>query len=406
MKCRRILVSLTVLLVAVGLSVPASAGQPSFQGLGYDPGWHAITRVSDVSADGRVVVGTTNLLGGPDQAFRWTEAEGMIPLTGLPEGMSGSSAWAVSADGEVIVGDCVEPHSVIQSEFVVRAFRWTRSGGMESLPRLSQMLDTTASGVSADGGTVVGNTFRFRAPFRWVASGEVQSLDRLVGHFGSRARAVSGDGSAVAGDSTGIRRSWQAWRWTASEGTVGLGDPPGGPSSSGAEAISADGTTVVGWSEAVEWFLLFRWTAEEVLAFRWTAEEGMVTLGDLPGGSVDSVALDVSADGSIIVGESDGALGGEAFIWDGAHGMRSLKTVLTEEYGLDLSGWELGRAEGISDDGMTIVGEGVNPMGFDEAWIAVVPEPGVLAFMVAGGVFASFRRRRGRAAARLVRPGA
>jgi hypothetical protein len=43
---------------------------------------------------------------------------------------------------------------------------------------------------------------------------------------------------------------------------------------------------------------------------------------------------------------------------------------LTEEYGLDLSGWTLYSATGISDDGKVIVGNGFNPMGLAEAWIA------------------------------------
>ena len=63
---------------------------------------------------------------------------------------------------------------------------------------------------------------------------------------------------------------------------MGLGTPgPAGTFNfSVAEAVSADGSTVVGrlgrpgWSEA----------------FRWTSETGMVGLGDLPGGAVMGVS--------------------------------------------------------------------------------------------------------------------
>ena len=48
--------------------------------------------------------------------------------------------------------------------------------------------------------------------------------------------------------------------------------------------------------------------------------------------------------------------------------MRNLKTVLENDYGLDLTGWELHRAYGISDDGSTIVSSGVSPNG-PEAWM-------------------------------------
>jgi hypothetical protein len=50
--------------------------------------------------------------------------------------------------------------------------------------------------------------------------------------------------------------------------------------------------------------------------------------------------------------------------------MRSLKGILTNIYGLDLTGWTLTGASGISDDGKTIVGRGINPDGNEEAWIA------------------------------------
>lgn len=87
-------------------------------------------------------------------------------------------------------------------------------------------------------------------------------------------------------------------------------------------------------------------------------------LGYLPGGSFFfSEAYSVSADGSVVVGVS----GNEAFIWDSANGMRSLQTVLTSDFGLDLAGWHLRGATGISADGQTIVGYGNNPSGNNEA---------------------------------------
>jgi hypothetical protein len=62
--------------------------------------------------------------------------------------------------------------------------------------------------------------------------------------------------------------------------------------------------------------------------------------------------------------------------------MQNLKDVLVNDFGLDLTGWQLIDATGISDDGLSIVGYGQNPSGNGEAWIArldpaspSIPEP-------------------------------
>lgn len=55
--------------------------------------------------------------------------------------------------------------------------------------------------------------------------------------------------------------------------------------------------------------------------------------------------------------------------------MRALKSLLVDDHGLDLAGWILQFARGISDDGRTIVGYGINPLGQTEAWLARLPAP-------------------------------
>ena len=98
----------------------------------------------------------------------------------------------------------------------------------------------------------------------------------------------------------------------------------------------------------------------------------MVGLGDLPGQGFSSTASAVSADGSVVVGRSVSASEYEPFIWDSTHGMREVDEVLTA-LGADLTGWTLESADGISADGLTIVGYGINPDGNQEAWIANLP---------------------------------
>ncbi|MCP4247568.1 MAG: HAF repeat/PEP-CTERM domain-containing protein, partial [bacterium] len=97
----------------------------------------------------------------------------------------------------------------------------------------------------------------------------------------------------------------------------GLGDLPGGSVFSLAQGVSADGSVVAGISESST-------STPGWEAFRWSVCDGMGGLGYLPGSIFNSSANGISADGSTIVGVSDSASGPEAFRWTAAGGMVGL----------------------------------------------------------------------------------
>jgi len=368
-----------VLLVACAVTAPVTA--TSFTGLGDLPGGAFSSFASGVSGDGSVVVGTSKATTG-DRAFRWSASGGMQALGTL--GAYSSNANGVSFDGSVIVGTV---NNLQFSDF--QGFQWTAPGGMVGLRSLGLTGDSRASGVSTDGNFVVGegrygvsSSFAFRG----TTAGVFSNLgDHPGGSDFGRAFGVSGDGSVVAGTGSDFAGGF-SFSWTAATGLIHLS---GHPSSFGstANAVSADGNFIVGQVEL----------AAGRFAYEWTSAGGMISLGDLPGGSVTSNAFAVSTDGRVVVGSSSSTSGTNAFLWTQANGMQSLQDLLTSlGQGSAMSGWRLESATGISADGKTIVGYGVNPSGVREAWIATVPEPSALALAgIGGSAIALISLRRG-----------
>lgn len=328
-----------------------------------------------ISADGRVVVGV-RVSHSDAQSVRWTADGG--PVSGLFPAFPA----AVSADGSVVVG------TNTWSEVDRGGFRWTAGGGLGALDMY------WARGVSADGSVVVG---RDEASFgggggwskarRWTAGGGTVDLPSTFEL--TSAAGVSADGTVVVGAGGTGWYEWdvaapsssEAFRWTAAGGMVGLGALPG--TYSRATAVSADGSVVIGQSGG---------------AFRWTAEAGMVGLGVL-GNDHESHAGALSFDGGVIVGTSIILPGAwdrtptRAFIWDQLNGMRDLREVLAA-LGADVTGWQLDGATGISADGFTIVGTRTGPSGLSEGWIATIPEPqAMLLLLLAVPLIERTRRR-------------
>lgn len=343
---------------------------PIFVGLGDLSGGTYSSEAFGISADGRSVVGRSN--SGASEAFLWRDGPtgGIVGLGSLA---GFSDARGISADGTVVVGRSTN------SSGLNEAFRWTSNGGMAGLGDLAGGdFFSLARATSSDGSVIVGigssgvgpNPNGFEA-MRWTESEGMIGLGDLSGGiFQSQAADVSSDGAVIVGTGTisGTRglndtvEGLEAFHWTESGGLLGLGDLAGGTNWSSASAVSSDGLVVVGRS-------ISNLGTE---AFQWNSADGMEGLGMLVGDDVSS-AFDVSADGSVIVGTSantslSGPLNRRAFIWDDINGLESLQVVIESE-GVDLTGWTLLDARGVSADGSVVVGTGINPTGQREAYI-------------------------------------
>jgi probable HAF family extracellular repeat protein len=367
---------------ALSLFAVAPVQAASFRGLGFLGDGH-YSSASGVSADGSVVVGNSG------QAFRWTQLDGMVSL-----GSDTMSVSGVSANGSVIVGSSES-----------QAVRWTQETGIVGLGSLAGgIFLNSASGVSADGSVIVGNSGNQAA--RWTQESGTVGLGFLPYSYcwppyndcgfyplNSSANAVSADGSVVVGGGS-IRNGSSPFFWTqgSNPGLNGLGEYG---YYSKANGVSANGSVIVGVIDT----RIYTNGGSGYEAFRWTQSSGMVWLDDRADGHYFSEAKGVSADGSIVVGISSFERGSlEAFHWTQGKGMVSLKETLIGA-GLDVSGWTLNEATGISADGFTIVGNGINPLGKSEAWVAnlspePIPEPlTILGSIAAIGFAAGFERK-------------
>lgn len=346
------------------------------------------SRAHGVSADGATVVGEMGPGGGGDglQAFRWTEADGLVGIGDLEGGLLISVAFGVSADGSVIVGrgHSLHPAGTVRFE----GFAWDSGplgvGVMTGLGGYIETgVDTTglapnfigsARSVSDDGSVVVGAALEITnrrgdfvqghtRPGRWVRSGagyELFSLGSIdENSLDGQANGVSADGRVIVGSE--VRepefQTRRAFAWTEETGMFDLGDLNGGGTRSAANAVSADGRVVVGWAAS----------DEGDQAFGWTEAGGMVGLGRLEETTIRSEGTGVSADGRVIVGSElidlgEGVLGLVGTVWTEQWGWRRVGEVLIEQ-GLEVEEWGIGSVEGVSADGRVLVGLARAPTG-------------------------------------------
>lgn len=361
-------------LLVLGGSGAAFAQGPNFTGIGFLNNVQRESYVWGVSPNGQFVCGesSSDNSGGLTEAFT-RSSEGFVPLGAMQSSNFLSVANGIN-DNLVTVG--FSRYNTFGTLF--QAFRSTGSQvtpeqAIGDLPGASML--SSAQAVSNDGNITVGyGTYADaaqvsrRQAFAYVAAtAQMRGLGFLSGDNVSVAYGVSGDGTRVAGQSSNAS-STRAIVWTLNPDTsitrTLLPDLPGGFAFGEAWGISGNGLVIVGDSESENGIEATKWVDGQPVA-----------LGDLPGGDFNSSANDASEDGSVIVGYGTSATSGflgEAVYWD-ASGVHSIRDLLVAA-GVDMTGWTLQVATGVSADGRTIVGNGTDPEGNPQGWIVVLGE--------------------------------
>jgi uncharacterized membrane protein len=357
---------------ALAIATGAQA-QPAFHQIGFLAPGFGPSLAFGVSPDGSTVVGLSNSMDG-FQAFDWNELSGIIGIGSFPnDGFRSSQAKAVSNNG-VIVGASVRPDSLDEDG---SPFVWTQEGGMIFPGNLGgPHTGGEAFGVTADGSIVVGFVFNASGnlqAFRWTSQTGPEGLPMLQGQQLSRALGVSADGSVIVGNaSIGSTTFPRPVKWEGRQAMF-LPDLTHGTIGS-ANGVTPDGSLIVGTSGGH--------------AVMWTAS-GVQDLGTLPNSFPNSSGAAVSADGAVVVGSNVLDISDNSFvavIWDAQHGMRDLNDVLREDFQLDLGGFFLSFATGVSADGRVICGTGINTDGDQEAWVVNLRAPCAADFDHSGAV--------------------
>ena len=155
---------------------------------------------------------------------------------------------------------------------------------------------------------------------------------------------VSGDGAVVAGNLTDAK----AFRWTESSGIRHLEGPSG--KAVGIRGLSHDGSVIVG-GLSTDNVPDGNYTFQPA---RWTDDTGWQYLFRT---ATDDLAKDVSADGSIIVGDfrNPSAPGRIAYRWSAAAGLTHLLVDFAQTWG-------------VSDDGSVVVGDNFTAPSGGSVW--------------------------------------
>ena len=341
------------------------------------------TFAAAISGDGSVVVGWTSDSNSNDKGYRWTPAAGANAIQYLASPQLASQASDVSFDGSIVVG--TSRPSVGHDVPAI----WTAPNSVQLLPDPYPGRFAMSPKVSADGSffAVWANTYVNDSNLYSFAWSQAQGFTGIASPYPSvTSEAVSSIGNVVVGETGYSFGISDAFRWTPAGGLKLLSTSTDEFRSSEATATNADGSLIVG---------KYSITGGGA-AFRWTQATGMVPFDDLSGTGIMTSPTAMSADGSVIVGRGKFGSQFAVMIWDSNHGTRRLSDVLASR-DVDIGSFNLFQPVDISADGTKIVGVGSGPTGGQRAWYVdlAVPEPSTAVLAIGGLlIFAHYCRVR------------
>lgn len=297
----------------------------------------------------------------------WTpESQQVDTIWGVAPGNGVGGKATFSNDGTVLSGTANGANGTEMATYSVVSDTWTTHGG------LGLSVDNNKSNgyaISGDGNYLVGNSWADSSggvtlhthAVVWSQAAGLLDLGTLYAGKSTRANAVSNDGSVIIGWQD-INGPWKAARWKRNTSgaylpnTFLLIDPQGSATDEynqlgEATAVSGDGNWIGGAGDY----------ATDGNPWLWNETSGYVDLGTLSAGASGYVS-GVNHDGTVAVGRFQiGPWDPELpFIWTAAAGLQNLNDYATNVLGLTLGTMQIYSATNLSDNGFYIAGYGVD----------------------------------------------
>ena len=322
------------IVIALFTASASLAGQAVFTQL--DANWLP----SGISGDGSIVVGTYYR----GEGFYWTAQTGVVPIGG------NGATLGISADGSTIVGSKNDAMGYLNAAYW-RDGTWTLLGSFGPENQPCDLSLSSGYGVSGDGMVIVGLGYDTCGRAHGLRRDPWCGLDlgSLDAGRASRANAISADGQTIVGwsdQATGFR---QGARWVDGEWQWLQG--PDGPVGE-AFAANADGSIIVG----------FGCGSLNQFAWRWTEATGVECIQGTLSDPYQTYMLALSDDGQVIGGEvfPDFGFDRNAVLWFNGEPV-DLREYLLAHGVAEVQDWQLEAVTGVSSDGQTIAGWGVGP---------------------------------------------
>lgn len=331
--------SMKILTACFFLNISLAEAQLTVMGLGN-------YNVGSVSDNGVVSMHTS-----AGSVYIWTSGGGLVQIGSISNGYPAAGRTVVSNDGTKIASSVTNTVTGFNeiSTYDVATSTWVNRGGL--VPTGWDGSVSSTWGMSTDGNTVVGLGFLTAAnahAVKWDEAGGMVDLGSIVAGRSSRANAISANGSVIVGwqdEPTGTR---SGAKWV--DGAETFITDGNGNNVGEAGGISADGNTIIG--------------AGNPNPYVWNATNGLTYITH-PNASFffKGGATGVSADGSKVIGyyRAFGAppMSGEGFIWTSETGRVNLNDYAVG-LGIATNGVTMGLPLAISQDGKKIAGVGMN----------------------------------------------